>query len=404
MHDPTEKSGPSGEKQNLTFTTDFPVSLQKEFDGTQEIPYAPDLRPSIKDLRQPAKSDTPRKATRRPNTGAKSPAVAVTEEVEAPAVREAQPGAAAVRKAEKTNTKPVRRDNKKQLRRAKGWVTLLLVLSILLFLAFAGVIGLEIWRRSQTEKPDDPVETSSEAVSDPASEESDITSGVSSEKPSTSGSENEPYLSSDVQLTVTQQEEAIPGKNGKPLFTTSISVPTLVYTQHPQIEAEMNRQLSAIFTGIAETASALAENYVENCIDKSVAGNFKCNCSLSSSRPDIVTVMVESFTYNGGATSLTTVDCYNFKIDDGRILELDEVVEDRTGLAECAIRLVDKSLVWEALYENYIREHICDAWYFSADGLVMIYQKYSIGPGASDSIEVVVQDDTLRKMLTNEFK
>lgn len=404
------KISDQSEKQNLTFTTDFPVSLLKEFDGTQEIPYAPDLRPSLEEVNAARGKKAVRKPTRKPDTAPKSVSTLPPKTetlgaqfpVNTPSYTE-KPAPVDVKQAVRPTNK---KENPKSFRRARVWLTLILILFLLGFLTFLAMNALQLWRQKKNEAShNDPIsEVSGSVSSDISSETSARVSENNSDLPSVSGSTEGPYLSTDVQMTVELFEESIPGKKSNPLFTTRIAVPTIVYTQHPDVEAEINRRVSELFEGYKTIAADLARKYVQNCTDTSVAGTYECSCSLACSREDIVTLMVNSYTYNGGATSLSTVDCYNFKISDGRILELDEVIDDLSGLGECAIRSVDKSLVWQALYEKYIRENICDTWYFSSDGLVLIYQKYSIGPGASELIEVVVQDETLEQMLTEEFK
>ena len=245
-----------------------------------------------------------------------------------------------------------------------------------------------------------PDHSSADAMTSGSASSEDIDPPVTSGGP-TLEFPTEGYSSRDVTLTVDLTNDETHSEDGALLFTVAINTPTVQYPTNPAAEIVINAYIQELISSYQEDAKKKAAEYVANFSDNASPGSYEVFCSVLAAKSEILTLSVTVNAQIGGAAPLITVDCYNFNARTGEIIPLEEAVSDTAALASLSISHVDSSLVWEEVYRSFIKEKICDTWYPSVEGIVLVYQTYSIGPGASGTIEVLVPYAELDGLLGN---
>lgn len=101
-------------------------------------------------------------------------------------------------------------------------------------------------------------------------------------------------------------------------------------------------------------------------------------------------------TYLGGAHPSYYTEGINFDAATGELLSLKDIVNDYSGFSAAAVSYIldylSDSVYADGLYPDY-EDMIPDSvenisWYFSADGLVFVYNTYEIAPYAAGTIEI----------------
>ena len=198
------------------------------------------------------------------------------------------------------------------------------------------------------------------------------------------------FSAKDAKLTAETVTEEARAADGTLVFTTVLDLPKLEYSANPVAERRISAALAELSAEYRTDAKQKAADYAEGYTAGASPGSYEVRWSSMSAKDGILTLTATVSSKISGASPLTTVECSNFSAVTGELLSLSDVVTDPSQLAALAVTHVDKSLVWEEIYESVILNTVCDSWYPSAEGIVLIYQKYSIGPGASGTIEVLI--------------
>ncbi len=197
------------------------------------------------------------------------------------------------------------------------------------------------------------------------------------------------FSAKDAALTVETSAEQTLSPDGAPAFTTTLDAPRFSYPANPAAEARITASLIERQEEYAAMALKKAEEFSSGYRAGEEPGSYTLRWSLLAEREDIVT-LIATVTQVCGGNPLVTVECGNYSARTGDSLSIGDVVSDLPALADLAIARVDRALVWDGIYEQVIRATICDSWYPTADGLLLIYQTYSVGPGASGTVEVLI--------------
>lgn len=117
--------------------------------------------------------------------------------------------------------------------------------------------------------------------------------------------------------------------------------------------------------------------------------------------------------YTGAAHPLSYKDGINFNAATGELITLDTLVTDYDAFSEAAISYILDSLKhndleednYYEMYEELVHESFAETpWYFSASGITMIYNTYSIAPYAAGILEITLPYDTFDSYIKEEYR
>ena len=142
--------------------------------------------------------------------------------------------------------------------------------------------------------------------------------------------------------------------------------------------------------------------------DEVYNGYVECNTK------DLVSVLVESYSYTGGAHGLTTCYGKNYDVKNKKFVKYEDVFCD--GFEEELAGLIDEKLSNPEEGEDYglfpfYKDSLTDiftpgfeTFYFTEDGITFIYGEYLIAPYASGNIFVEIPYEELNHLLKDEYK
>ena len=182
--------------------------------------------------------------------------------------------------------------------------------------------------------------------------------------------------------------------------------------------AETVREL---FYCTEEELSAQADNLVDMAMDQYMATKdqdnwfspygYSSTYEITRLDTDVLSVKGFSYDYEGGAHGYgaewgTTID-----LKSGSELALSQLAVDAHSFINKVLEIVLKDLserqeedeLFDS-YESYVEEHIEETnWYLDAEGIVLVYTPYEIGPYASGSIAVRVSYDEVTEYMKAEY-
>lgn len=129
---------------------------------------------------------------------------------------------------------------------------------------------------------------------------------------------------------------------------------------------------------------------------------------------DLVSVMIESYSYTGGAHGMTANYAMNYDVKKQSFIQIADVFNE--GFEDELIEMIDYKLTHPMKGEEYglfpdYKESLdkiftagYDTMYFTDDGIGFIYGEYLIAPYASGNIHVEIPYADLYPLLKDDYK
>ena len=170
-----------------------------------------------------------------------------------------------------------------------------------------------------------------------------------------------------------------------------------------------------------EDLSSQADALVEMAMDQYMATKddnywfspYGASTTYEVTRLDTSVLSVKGFSYDfeGGAHGYAAEWGSTIDLKSGAELSLSQLAADPNGFVNKTLEIVLEDLggrreeeeLFDA-YESYVEEHIEEtSWYLDAEGIVLVYTPYEIGPYASGSITVRVSYDEVAEYMKTEY-
>ena len=208
-------------------------------------------------------------------------------------------------------------------------------------------------------------------------------------------------------LTAASLYSVIPTHHSSEIMSKDKSV-VLLYSDYDTIEIQGD-EYGTLAEKVAEWQDAQLEDweqaedeYVQMASDdrKTIEdfSGYALSYDISLKRLDhrVLSMTNSCYSYLGGVHPSYYVGGINFDAATGELLSLEDIVTDYNNFSEAAVNYIinylEDSEYADGLFPEY-KEMVSDSfndipWYFSADGIVIIYNTYEIAPYAAGTIEV----------------
>lgn len=171
------------------------------------------------------------------------------------------------------------------------------------------------------------------------------------------------------------------------------------------LQTEFMQRLGELFAAANEYTAAMADAGIDDAL---FAMDLKVRDAYVNG--DILSIVLEQYSYTGGAHGSSLRCAFNYDLNDGHLLAWEEISADSTALAktlkEYIIAQASSNSYDDYYFFDYYEEYLDSAfgdgtWYFSNEGLTIIYNQYTIAPYAAGIIEFTIPLEEIEQLALN---
>ena len=171
------------------------------------------------------------------------------------------------------------------------------------------------------------------------------------------------------------------------------------------LQTEFMQRLGELFAAANEYTAAMADAGIDDAL---FAMDLKVRDAYVNG--DILSIVLEEYCYTGGAHGSSLRCAFNYDLNDGHLLAWEEISADSSALAktlkEYIIAQASSNSYDDYYFFDYYEEYLDSAfgdgtWYFSNEGLTIIYNQYTIAPYAAGIIEFTIPLEEIEQLALN---
>ena len=171
------------------------------------------------------------------------------------------------------------------------------------------------------------------------------------------------------------------------------------------LQTEFMQRLGELFSDANEYTAAMADAGIDDAL---FAMDLKVRDAYVNG--DILSIVLEEYCYTGGAHGSSLRCAFNYDLNDGHLLAWEEISADSSALAktlkEYIIAQASSNSYDDYYFFDYYEEYLDSAfgdgtWYFSNEGLTIIYNQYTIAPYAAGIIEFTIPLEEIEQLALN---
>ncbi|WP_208590207.1 DUF3298 and DUF4163 domain-containing protein [Gracilibacillus suaedae] len=178
----------------------------------------------------------------------------------------------------------------------------------------------------------------------------------------------------------------------------SLKYPQVSETEKPGMEDKINKAFQKY---IKESYKELKEN--EQQAEKyDFHAEYQTDYEVKYNQSPKLSILTSNYIYSGGAHGNTTVESFNFDIDKGKRVYLTNILTEKEQIEAVS------DYVWEyaterpdIFYPDLKKEDIKltkdTAFYFTDDGITLVFQQYEIAPYVAGNQEIHVPAEVYEK-------
>ena len=171
------------------------------------------------------------------------------------------------------------------------------------------------------------------------------------------------------------------------------------------LQTEFMQRLGELFSDANEYTAAMADAGIDDAL-------FAMDLNVRDAyvNGDILSIVLEEYCYTGGAHGSSLRCAFNYDLNDGHLLAWEEISADSSALAktlkEYIIAQASSNSYDDYYFFDYYEEYLDSAfgdgtWYFSNEGLTIIYNQYTIAPYAAGIIEFTIPLEEIEQLALN---
>ena len=171
------------------------------------------------------------------------------------------------------------------------------------------------------------------------------------------------------------------------------------------LQTDFMKRLGDLFAAANEYTAAMADAGIDDAL---FAMDLKVRDAYVNG--DVLSIVLEEYSYTGGAHGSSLRCAFNYDLNDGHLLAWEEISADSTALAktlkEYIIAQASSNSYDDYYFFDYYEEYLDSAfgdgtWYFSNEGLTIIYNQYTIAPYAAGIIEFTIPLEEIEQLALN---
>lgn len=201
-------------------------------------------------------------------------------------------------------------------------------------------------------------------------------------------------------------EKAEDGKNNVPkvvsIESNEETDTTIFSLSYPQIEGKETEDFKYFNSIMKENMQLMKESYKEPASESNsdIKNEISVDYSVVENNFNILSIVVSTETYTGGAHGAHSSTAYNFSLKDNKLLKLSDIIT-KDGIEYINMKINDEiSKDTEGIYFAEAVADINNATvYFSEDKLIAIFSEYDIAPYSSGRPEFEFNKAEIEKYL-----
>ena len=171
------------------------------------------------------------------------------------------------------------------------------------------------------------------------------------------------------------------------------------------LQTDFMQRLGDLFADANEYTAAMADAGIDDAL---FAMDLKVRDAYVNG--DVLSIVLEEYSYTGGAHGSSLRCAFNYDLKDGHLLAWEEISADSSTLAktlkEYIIAQASSNSYDDYYFFDYYEEYLDSAfgdgtWYFSNEGLTIIYNQYTIAPYAAGIIEFTIPLEEIEQLALN---
>ena len=171
------------------------------------------------------------------------------------------------------------------------------------------------------------------------------------------------------------------------------------------LQTDFMKRLGDLFAAANEYTAAMADAGIDDAL---FAMDLKVRDAYVNG--DVLSIVLEEYSYTGGAHGSSLRCAFNYDLNDGHLLAWEEISADSSALVktlkEYIIAQASSNSYDDYYFFDYYEEYLDSAfgdgtWYFSNEGLTIIYNQYTIAPYAAGIIEFTIPLEEIEQLALN---
>lgn len=216
-------------------------------------------------------------------------------------------------------------------------------------------------------------------------------------------------------ISYKEETEEFKNSNGKVVITNKRNLP-VISSNNENITNNIVEYLTNVsnkdWKQLEDTSKGYAENFPD---DYSVGVDYLFRTILNNE--NILTIGYEMSGSMGGVSWLGNWG-YNFNKEDGKLLELNDIINEssaKENLYQYIVDNIKNSQYYDVLWEGdditpnwkvSVKDNMFKTgnWYFTDKGIMVTFDKYLLGPGSTGVVTVEIPFSELNQYLKDEYK
>lgn len=221
----------------------------------------------------------------------------------------------------------------------------------------------------------------------------------------------------EISITYTEEKYNTTNKKGIEITKNTRNIPDIKYSSNQKIADKIEKSLIEFSnkewnSNILPAAKETAEEgpFAESTEPEGLGASLKfSNLPIHNKRITFNLILEGGF---GGVGWFNSYG-YNYDITTGELLTLKSITNDYSKLmtdlnseVNRQLNIIKKETEIDDISEEKLKSLITTTgnWYFTEDGLLIIFQKYEIADGATGPITIEINKDFINKHLKDEYK
>lgn len=186
----------------------------------------------------------------------------------------------------------------------------------------------------------------------------------------------------------------------KPQYYKELKYPEIVVFQ----DEKLSEKISSIFKQYIENSDEERKETEEQAVQNNIQSEYQTDYEVKFNHYPKLSVVTSNYMFAGGAHGRTKVESFNFDVKEGKRMYLTDILEEENQL-----NAVER-YVWEyaiersnVFYPDLKKEDVQltkdTAFYFTDDGITLIFQQYEIAPYAAGNQEIQIQEEIFKQQL-----